>query len=82
ALHNRRYIELFGLAADVVRPGLAMRELLAHSADRGNFAGAPFDAVWQSRTDRLARRMAFDECQELADGRVIAINYRPVAGGG
>ncbi|WP_164045483.1 PAS-domain containing protein, partial [Serratia marcescens] len=50
ALHNRRYIELFGLAADVVRPGLAMRELLAHSADRGNFAGAPFDAVWQSRT--------------------------------
>ncbi|MBN8942520.1 MAG: PAS-domain containing protein [Rhizobiales bacterium] len=82
ALHNRRYIELFGLAADVVRPGLAMRDLLKHSADRGNFAGAPFDAVWQSRTERLARRTPFDECQELADGRVIAINYRPVAGGG
>ncbi|QCI66696.1 PAS-domain containing protein [Phreatobacter stygius] len=82
ALHNRRFLELFGLAAAVVRPGLAMRDLLKHSADRGNFVGVAFDAVWQARSQRLARAEPFDDCQALADGRIIAISYRPTTDGG
>ena len=81
-LCNRRYLELFGLSSKVVRPGLPMREVLRHSAERGNFLGVAFDTVWDARSRRLANRRAFEETQKLADGRVIAISYRPAADGG
>ena len=36
---NRRYIEMYGLSPDVVKPGLAFRDLLAHRQERGTFTG-------------------------------------------
>src|SRR5262249_1168698 len=34
---NRRYIELYGLSADVVRPGCSFQRLLEHRKETGSF---------------------------------------------
>jgi EAL domain-containing protein (putative c-di-GMP-specific phosphodiesterase class I) len=56
-LFNARYLALFNMSSDVIRPGLTYRDVLEHSASRGNFAPAAAEqlvcetALW-SRQER------------------------------
>src|ERR1700694_6143469 len=36
---NRRYIEMYGLSSDVVKPGLGFRDLIAYRKETGSFKG-------------------------------------------
>src|SRR6266513_1494488 len=36
---NQRYIEMYGLSADVVQPGCTLRDLLEHRLATGTFVG-------------------------------------------
>ena len=36
---NRRYIEMYGLSADVVKPGAYFRDVIQHRHDTGSFHG-------------------------------------------
>ena len=36
---NRRYIEMYGLSAAVVKPGAYFRDVIQHRADTGSFDG-------------------------------------------
>ena len=36
---NKRYIEMYGLSADVVKPGCSFREVIAHRRETGSFVG-------------------------------------------
>jgi PAS domain-containing protein len=36
---NRRYIEMYGLSSDIVKPGCMLRELLEHRAAVHSFSG-------------------------------------------
>ena len=36
---NRRYLDMFGLSADVMKPGVHFREVMQHRKDRGTFDG-------------------------------------------
>ena len=36
---NRRYIDMFGLSTDVVKPGCHLRDLIRHRQERGSFVG-------------------------------------------
>ena len=38
-LCNQRYLDMYNLSADVVKPGCHFRELLAHRKATGSFAG-------------------------------------------
>src|SRR5262249_49842189 len=38
---NRRYVEMYGLSAEVVKPGCSLRDLLRHRIERGSFSGDP-----------------------------------------
>src|SRR5580693_9548157 len=42
---NQRYIEMYGLSPEVATPGCALRDLLAHRAAVGAFAGSPEDYI-------------------------------------
>src|SRR5215467_15776830 len=53
ALFNRRYLEIFGLSPEVIRPGLSYREMLAHSAARGNLALEAVEGFWHERRTLL-----------------------------
>ena len=47
---NRRYIEMYKLSPDVVKPGLAFRDLMSHRKERGTFSGS-FDQTRRELRD-------------------------------
>ncbi len=78
---NQRYIEMYGLSAEVVTPGCALRDLLAHRAAAGTFDGSPEDYIAELLEDVAARRSS-NSVVKAADGRVFSIVRSPIPGGG
>lgn len=81
-LLNRRFLEVFGLSADVVRPGISYRQLLEHSASCGNFAPESVEEHYQARLALLTSGKPFSIEQELPRGVVIALEVRLLPDGG
>src|SRR5439155_1144554 len=59
---NRRYLEMYGLSAEIVKPGCSFREVIAHRKDTGSFVGdellksvASSIAACARKTDFVAR---------------------------
>ncbi|HEY4920396.1 MAG TPA: EAL domain-containing protein [Xanthobacteraceae bacterium] len=78
---NRRYIEMYGLSADVVRPGRTFRELICHRKETGSFLGN-VEEHCADLDSRLARGTTTSLVVEVADGRSIHVVNQPMAGGG
>ena len=78
---NRRYIDMFGLSTDVVKPGVHFCDVMQHRKDRGTFDGDVrqfCSAVIQGVTEgRITKKV-----MELSDGRAIRIVNTPLAQGG
>ena len=76
---NQRYIEMYGLSADVVKPGCHLRELIAH---RNEFGLIKVDL--DEYCARVLRNAARGECVTLqfSDGRTIQISHSPLSDGG
>src|SRR5262249_52025126 len=77
---NRRYIELYGLAAGAVKPGATVRELLQLRVDNGTFAGSVEQYIDDLRA-LLAERRTTNRVVELADGRTVAVVRHPMPDG-
>jgi signal transduction histidine kinase len=79
---NRQYLEIYGFAADVVKPGITLRDIMEYSVSLGNYTKEEADRALQERNDpdRLARRNTLK--QRLKDGRIIAVMNEPMADGG
>ncbi|MGY8634000.1 EAL domain-containing protein [Bradyrhizobium sp. 14AA] len=76
---NQRYIEMYGLSADTVKPGSSFHEIIAHRKTTGSFTGHVDDYVARVLHDIHARNsMVVD----TADGRSIHIVNEPLADGG
>jgi PAS domain-containing protein len=78
---NRRYLEMYSLSSETVKPGCTLVDMLQQRIAKGTFARDPLEY----RTDLLAtmnkggtsRRVA-----ETGDGRTIAVVTQPMEGGG
>ncbi|WP_247494322.1 PAS-domain containing protein [Bradyrhizobium sp. 164] len=81
-LVNQRYLTLFDMSADIVRVGTSYREVLAHSATRGNFPQDEIDALYSARLAQIAGGKPFRTEQRLASGLVMALELKPLPGGG
>ena len=77
---NQRYIEMYGLSADVIKPGCSFREVIAHRKQTGSFTGdveqirrpgAARHRAAQFDGDRDARR-PFDPHRQRADSPTAA----------
>ncbi len=79
---NSRYMAMYGLSPDRVRPGMSARDFVAYSASLGNFGAKPLEEIWAAVQARLAQRRAFRREETLGDGRTIAIGYTPLPEGG
>jgi len=77
---NQRYIEMYGLSPDVVKPGCTFRELILHRQETGSFPG-DVDSYHLSLLNNLARGTASQQ-SHLPDGRSIQIINHPLANGG
>jgi diguanylate cyclase (GGDEF)-like protein/PAS domain S-box-containing protein len=82
ALFNRRYLEIFNLSPEVIRPGLSYREMLAHSSARGNLAPDAVEPFWRERRKLLQRGAPFSYCRELPSGTIVSMRYEPLPDGG
>ena len=76
---NQRYLDMYGLSPDVVRPGCSFRDIIAHRKQTGSFNGD----VEQYCANTL-RDMPLGKVLVIVttDGRSIQIANRPLADGG
>ncbi len=76
---NRRYIEMYGLSAEIVKPGCSFRDVVAHRKQTGSFTGD---------VDQYVARVLRDVDQRNAmiittpDGRSLQVVNEPLADGG
>ncbi|MGJ5180339.1 bifunctional diguanylate cyclase/phosphodiesterase [Bradyrhizobium oligotrophicum] len=78
-ISNQRYIDMYGLSTDVVKPGCTFRELIAHRKASGSLAGNEGEYA-----DAVLRDVGLKKSQiiETPDGRSIQIVNEPIVGGG
>jgi diguanylate cyclase (GGDEF)-like protein len=78
---NRRYIEMYGLAADRVRPGTSLRDIVNMRYKAGSCPDMSPNQylAWRSSVGRFNRPS--DTVHRLKNGRVFAIHYRPMPDG-
>ena len=80
-LCNERYIRMYDLSAEVIKPGCTLLEMLEHRRQRGSLMNNPTEYDIEIRTAaRNKEKMNFTV--ELQDGRVIEVVNQPTAGGG
>jgi PAS domain-containing protein len=81
-LYNQLFLEMYGLSEDFIRPGLSMRDIIEHVAERGYFSNATPERVWERRLEKMAAREPFQQRQHLQNGRHYILHYHPMADGG
>ena len=79
---NRRYLEMYGLSPDIVRPGSTLREILDHRIATGNFFSGDPEQYIAEIVATAAHGENFCKITSLRDGRIIAIVNHPTADGG
>ena len=78
---NEHYIRMYGLSAEVVKPGLTFVELIEHRAETGSFSGNSH--VYCSQIlDEIANGQLTSHLVETADGRTVHVSNQPMAAGG
>ncbi|WP_128933517.1 EAL domain-containing protein [Bradyrhizobium zhanjiangense] len=76
---NQRYIEMYGLSVETVKPGCSFDDIIAHRKATGSFTGNVDDYVARVLRDiHLRNSMVVD----TSDGRSIQIVNEPLADGG
>jgi diguanylate cyclase (GGDEF)-like protein len=80
-LCNQRYLEMYDLSPDVVKPGCHFRDLIAHRKETGSFPGN-VDEFCATVLRNVAQKRATNSVLQTTDGRSIQIVNRPLANGG
>lgn len=78
---NKRYIEMYRLSPEVVKPGCTLRELIEHRKDTGSLVGDP-EQYRIGILARIAEGRTTSMLADTADGRTINIVHHPMADGG
>ena len=79
---NRRYLEMYGLSPDIVKPGATLRELVEHRAATGSFCADNVEQYIADIQAAVRQRTIFSKITSLRDGRVISIVNHPTTDGG
>ncbi|MGP8122196.1 MAG: EAL domain-containing protein [Xanthobacteraceae bacterium] len=78
---NRRYIEMYGLSPDVVKPGCHFRDVMRHRQETGSFGGN-VDEFCSTVLYHVAQGTTTHKILETEHGRAIQIVNKPLPGGG
>jgi diguanylate cyclase (GGDEF)-like protein len=78
---NRRYLEIFRLPPDRVKPGIAFREVLEISVANGNHPNRTADQLMAERMQARAENAKGQHLFEFGDGRVVSCLYSPTSDG-
>jgi len=80
-VRNRRYVEMYKLSPQVVRPGCTLRELIQHRKDTGLFSG-DVDAYCKSIIEGVRSGKSSGIYVPASDGRIVLAKNEPLPGGG
>jgi diguanylate cyclase (GGDEF)-like protein len=77
---NRRYMEIYGLSPEQVKPGTLLRDMIQHRLNLGlKISGTPEQYIREHVGSALE---AGTTVQEFTDGRIIAYTIYPMPNGG
>jgi diguanylate cyclase (GGDEF)-like protein len=79
---NRRYIELYRLPPDQVKPGCTLQRLIELRAQAGTCIGEPHQHVREILATLTANKLGSTIARELPDGRTIAVTVASTFNGG
>jgi diguanylate cyclase (GGDEF)-like protein len=80
---NKRYAEMFNLPPDIVRPGMPIRDIIAHSLAIGNYRHR--NVTIEDLYDNYVASLNAGELivhRHLADGRIIKLTHERMPQGG
>ncbi len=77
---NDRYIDMYGLSRDIVKPGLTLRELVAHRKAKGTL-NREVEEYREALLTSIAKGEITSWVVESSNGRAIAVTNRPMVGG-
>ncbi|MPZ58193.1 MAG: PAS domain-containing protein, partial [Rhizobiales bacterium] len=78
---NQRYLDMYKLSPDVVRPGCTLRQLIEHRRATGVFTGDP-DKYCSDILSKVAAGKTSSWLIEAGDGRVVHALNQPMLDGG
>jgi PAS domain-containing protein len=82
-LWNERYIEMYRLPREALKPGLSVQDLVRLRLTAGTFFRDIDPARYSGElTTSMIERKATRATRELADGRIITVVNQPMLGGG
>jgi diguanylate cyclase (GGDEF)-like protein len=77
---NDRYIEMYGLSPDIVKPGASLEEIALHRHATGSLGRDPHEFRLEF-LKALAAGEVTNSLIECADGRIVAMTARPLPDG-
>ncbi len=77
---NRRYMDIYGLSPDQVKPGTPISQLIRHRLNLGLKVRSNPDEYIRERIGNVV--VPATTIQEFTDGRIIAYTVHPMPGGG
>ncbi|HYC17480.1 MAG TPA: PAS-domain containing protein [Pseudolabrys sp.] len=80
-LLNRRYLEMYKLSPDVVRPGCSLKDLIQYRKETGLFSG-DVDSYVQKILAAMAEGKSQEHYVKASDGRIVLAKNEPLPGGG
>jgi diguanylate cyclase (GGDEF)-like protein len=78
---NNRYLEMYNLTADDLRPGRSLLEIIETQVRNRTLIGEPVELA-ENVFAAAARRRNTSWINELPDGRTISVRLHPIADGG
>jgi methyl-accepting chemotaxis protein len=80
-LLNTRYLQMYKLAPEIVKPGCTLKRLITYRKETGLFAG-DVDSYVQKILDAMAQGKSQEHYVEASDGRIVLAKNEPLPGGG
>jgi methyl-accepting chemotaxis protein len=80
-LLNRRYLQMYKLAPEIVKPGCTLKRLITYRKETGLFAG-DVDSYVQKILDAMVQGKSQEHYVEASDGRIVLAKNEPLPGGG
>jgi diguanylate cyclase (GGDEF)-like protein/PAS domain S-box-containing protein len=80
-IFNQRYVDMYGLSTDIVKPGCHFYELIQHRKDTGSYDGDVHEFC-SNVMRNVAQSKVSSTVMEGGDGRAFMIVNKPLAQGG
>src|SRR5262249_33056193 len=80
-LLNTRYLQMYKLSPEIVKPGCTLKALIEYRKKTGLFAGE-VDTYVQNIIDAMSAGKRLEHYVKASDGRIVLAKNQPLPGGG